>query len=95
MTPVHNQVLAFSAFRNYIIELPMDPPKITIRSVALTSAVTHTVTYFVEGLLAMTLLRSTDLYAHTSLNLLMRPVGDNLVMTGPLFQPLQGDSIGR
>lgn len=52
--------------------------------------VTHTVTYFVVGLLAFVALDYPHLYADSSLALLMRPTTDAIVMAGPLFQPIRG-----
>jgi hypothetical protein len=56
--------------------------------------VTHTVTYFVMGLVASTLLNYAGLYAQSSLNLMMRPTTDAWVMAGPLFQPIRGILFG-
>lgn len=58
------------------------------------SAITHTVTYFVAGLLAYSIIDYKALYANTSLNLLMRQTSDPLVMAGPLFQPIRGILFG-
>jgi hypothetical protein len=52
--------------------------------------VTHTVTYFIMGLLASTILDYTRFFAESALNLMMRPTSDPLVMAGPLFQPIRG-----
>lgn len=54
------------------------------------TAVVHTVTYFLMGMLASTLLNYRDLYATPEMHLLMRPVSDPLVAAGPMFQPLRG-----
>ena len=54
------------------------------------TVVTHTVTYFVMGLLALTLLDYARVFAETGLSALMRPTSDPLVMAGPLFQPIRG-----
>ncbi len=62
----------------------------TFWSITLKTAVVHTVSYFVMGLLAYTLFDYTDLYANSSLNLLMRQTSEPLVMAGPLFQPIRG-----
>ena len=55
---------------------------------------THTVSYFIMGLLASTVFDYSALYAETSLNLLMRPTSHPLVMAGPLFQPIRGALFG-
>jgi hypothetical protein len=54
------------------------------------TAVTHTVTYSIMGLIASTLFDYGRLYAETSLNTLMRQTSDPMVMAGPLFQPIRG-----
>lgn len=66
----------------------------TFWSVTVKSIVTHTVTYFVMGLLASTLLDYGHFFADTSLNLMMRPTSDRWVMMGPLFQPIRGILFG-
>jgi hypothetical protein len=66
----------------------------TIIEVILKTIVTHTVTYFIMGLIASTVLEYGRLYAETSLNLLMRQISDPLVMAGPLFQPIRGALFG-
>jgi hypothetical protein len=56
--------------------------------------VTHTVTYFIIGLLASTILDYPRFFAESSLNLMMRPTNDPWVMAGPLFQPIRGFLFG-
>jgi hypothetical protein len=56
--------------------------------------VTHTVTYFIMGLLASTILDYPRFFAESSLNLMMRPTSDPWVMVGPLFQPIRGFLFG-
>jgi hypothetical protein len=56
--------------------------------------VTHTVTYFIMGLLASTILDYTRFFAESSLNLMMRQTNDPWVMLGPLFQPIRGILFG-
>ncbi len=58
------------------------------------TAITHTVTYFVMGLLASTLLNYGRFYAESSLHLFMRQTTDPWVMAGPLFQPIRGILFG-
>ncbi len=55
---------------------------------------TQTVTYFIMGLLASTLLDYTRFFAESSLNIMMRPTSDPWVMAGPLFQPIRGILFG-
>ena len=72
----------------------MNQSRPTIVEVILKTMVTHTVTYFIMGLIASTVLEYGRLYAETSLNLLMRQISDPLVMAGPLFQPIRGALFG-
>ena len=72
----------------------MDQSRPTIVEVILKTIVTHTVTYFIMGLLASTFFEYGRLYAETSLSLLMRQISDPLVMAGPLFQPIRGALFG-
>ena len=64
--------------------------EVSARVIVAKTIVTHTVTYFVMGVLAYVLLDYHRLYAETELRHLMRPTTDALVMAGPLFQPLRG-----
>jgi hypothetical protein len=68
----------------------VDQSRPTFFEVTVKSIVTHTITYFIMGLLASTLFDYGGLYAETSLNLLMRQTSEPLVMAGPLFQPIRG-----
>jgi hypothetical protein len=63
-------------------------------SVTLKAVVVHTVTYFVVGLAAFTLLRYDRLFAVPQLAAYMRPIDDPWVMAGPLFQPIRGVVFG-
>jgi hypothetical protein len=65
-------------------------PEPSAAAIVVKTAITHTVTYLVMGVLAYTLLDYQRLYAETELRHLMRPTTDALVMAGPLFQPLRG-----
>lgn len=64
------------------------PP--TLIEILVKTIVTHTVTYFIMGLLASTILDYASLFATSSLKLMMRPISDPWVMVGPLFQPIRG-----
>ena len=57
---------------------------------ALKTIVVHTVTYFVMGLLASTILDYSTWYAGEVLRGFMRQTSDRMVMAGPLFQPIRG-----
>ena len=54
------------------------------------TVVTHTVTYFLVGLLAFVSLDYARKFTETDLQLLMRLTSDPMVMAGPLFQPIRG-----
>ncbi|WP_441287303.1 hypothetical protein ACSRUE_34485 [Sorangium sp. KYC3313] len=66
----------------------------TLLEIVVKTAVTHSVTYTIVGLLASSLLDYTRFFAESSLNLLMRPTSDPWVMAGPLFQPIRGAMFG-
>jgi len=72
----------------------MNQSRPTIIEVIIKTIVSHTVTYFIMGLLASLIFDYGRLYAETSLNLLMRQTSDPLVMAGPLFQPIRGILFG-
>lgn len=72
----------------------MDQSQPTAIEVITKAIATHTVTYFLMGLLASTVFDYGALYAETSLNLLMRQTSHPLVMAGPLFQPIRGALFG-
>ena len=52
--------------------------------------VTHSITYFIMGLLAFTILDYARLFAESGLHVMMRQTNDPWVMAGPLFQPMRG-----
>ena len=58
------------------------------------TVVTHTITYFIMGLLASTILNYAGFFAEPGLNLMMRQTNDPWVMAGPLFQPIRGILFG-
>jgi hypothetical protein len=72
----------------------MDQTRPTIIEVIIKTIVTHTVTYFIMGLLASLIFDYGRLFAETPLNLLMRQTSETLVMAGPLFQPIRGILFG-
>lgn len=59
-------------------------------AITLKTVVTHTVTYFIAGVLAMTLFRYGQQFADPDFPYPMRLVSDPIVAAGPLFQPLRG-----
>jgi hypothetical protein len=66
----------------------------TLLGVTLKTVVAHTITYFVMGLLASTILDYGRLFAESSLNVMMRQTSDPIVMAAPLFQPIRGALFG-
>jgi hypothetical protein len=56
----------------------------------LKTVITHTVTYFLVGVLALILLQYGQQFAEPRLASYMRQTDDPWVMAGPLFQPLRG-----
>jgi hypothetical protein len=66
----------------------------SIATITFKTTIVHTVTYFLVGLLAFTLLDYTSKYADPSVANLMRQTSDPLVAGGPLFQVLRGVLFG-
>ncbi len=60
------------------------------RSIILKSMVTHTLTYSLAGVLALTMFHYAEQFADPNYTYPMRLVSDPLVYAGPLFQPLRG-----
>lgn len=74
--------------------LALNKVEVTLSATLIKSIITHTITYFVMGLLASTLLDYAGWFAESSLNVMMRPITDPMVMAGPLFQPIRGVLFG-
>jgi hypothetical protein len=72
----------------------MDQSRPTIIEVIIKTIVTHTVTYFIMGLLAFLIFDYGRLFAETDLKYLMRQTSEPLVIAGPLFQPIRGILFG-
>jgi hypothetical protein len=66
----------------------------TVLGVTIKTAIVHTVTYFLMGLIASTLIDYSTWYAKPPLSLYMRQFDDPLVMAGPMFQPIRGIIFG-
>lgn len=62
----------------------------SLASLTVKTAVVHTVTYVVAGVLALTLGDYEKTFSEPPLSYFMRPTSDPWVMAGPLFQPLRG-----
>jgi hypothetical protein len=67
-----------------------DAKQITLQGLTVRAVIVHTVTYFVAGLLALTLGGYESTFSEPPLSYFMRPVSDPWVMAGPLFQPVRG-----
>ena len=63
---------------------------LTLKGVAVKTAVVHTVTYFLVGLAAYSLFDYSRDFADPALKLFMRQTDDPLVRAGVLFQPIRG-----
>lgn len=72
----------------------MEQTRPTLLEALVKAIVTHTVTYFIMGLLASTILDYTGFFSQSSLSVMMRPTNDLWVMLGPLFQPIRGILFG-
>lgn len=72
----------------------MSQARPTFTEAVVKTIVTHTVTYFIMGLLASTIFDYARFFAESSLNLMMRQTNDPWVMMGPLFQPIRGILFG-
>lgn len=68
----------------------MTDGKCSLGTLILKTVTVHTVTYFVMGFLAYTVLDYPRKFAEAHVQAFMRPTDDPWVMAGPLFQPLRG-----
>jgi len=68
----------------------LEAKRITLPSLTMKTVVVHTVTYFIAGILALTINDYGKLYSQPPLSYLMRPTTDPIVMAGSLFQPIRG-----
>lgn len=66
----------------------------TLLETVVKTIVSHSVTYFIVGLVAFNFFDYAHLYADTSLNLLMRQTDSPWVMAGPALQPIRGALFG-
>jgi hypothetical protein len=63
----------------------------TLSETIIKTMVSHTITYFLVGVLAFfTLDYAKTVYSDPSVAASSRPVSDPMVMAGPLFQPIRG-----
>jgi hypothetical protein len=68
----------------------MKENQITLPGLTLKTIVVHTVTYFLVGLLAMTIFNYTEVLAQPEMRTWMRQTNDSIVALGPAFQPIRG-----
>ena len=59
-------------------------------SLTVRTIIVHTITYFLMGLLASTLLGYEEVFARPWMACWMRQTDDPIVMAGTLFQPIRG-----
>ena len=68
----------------------MEAPRLTPAGIIAKTVVTHTVTYFLLGVISFLLLDYATVYARTDVNQFVRQTDDPIVAAGPLFQPIRG-----
>ena len=68
----------------------MEEKRIGLGTLTGKTIVTHTVTYFIAGILAYTLGNYERTFSEPPLSYFMRPTSDPWVMIGPAFQPIRG-----
>ena len=61
-----------------------------LQELCVKTAVAHTITYFLMGVIASTAMNYKEMFARPEIACYMRQVSDPWVMAGPLFQPLRG-----
>lgn len=68
----------------------MSTPQLNFWVLTLKTIVAHTITYFLVGLVAFTVLNYTELYARPEVAAYMRQTSDPIVALGPALQPIRG-----
>lgn len=68
----------------------MTEPQPTFWTLTLKTIVVHTITYFLTGIIAFTLLDYTAQFAETAAATYMRQTSDPIVALGPALQPIRG-----
>ena len=68
----------------------MEDHPVSLKQLSIRTAVVHTVTYFLAGILAYTLMDYEKSFSEPPLSYFMRPTNDPWVLAGPLFQPIRG-----
>ncbi|MDH3530055.1 MAG: hypothetical protein OEQ28_10850 [Acidobacteriota bacterium] len=72
----------------------MENNKPTFWRITFCTVAVHTITYFITGILAYTILDYRTHFASEGLSSFMRQIDDPMVMAGPLFQPIRGILFG-
>ena len=68
----------------------MEEDQITLFGLTLRTIATHTVTYFIVGLVAFTVFNYAEAIAQPEVRTWMRQTNDPIVALGPAFQPIRG-----
>lgn len=68
----------------------MEENQITVIGLTLKSIVSHTLTYFLVGLMASVVFNYSADFARPELSAYMRQIGDPVIALGPALQPLRG-----
>ncbi|MBI4920479.1 MAG: hypothetical protein HY834_01920 [Devosia nanyangense] len=76
------------------VETPVHPHSAGFWPIVLKTAIVHTATYFVMGLLALYLFDYATVFTQGPEAAYMRPTTDPWVAAGPLFQPIRGVLFG-
>jgi hypothetical protein len=66
----------------------------TLPETIIKTMISHTLTYFLVGILAFVALDYSARFSDPSVTAYSRPTSDPLVMAGPLFQPIRGFLFG-
>lgn len=74
--------------------VPRETGAIRLPEVLIKSAVVHTVSYFMMGLVGLFVLNYAVRFAQPPMDVFMRPIDHPLVAAGPPFQPLRGALFG-
>lgn len=68
----------------------MNEPQITLPGLTFKAIVSHTLTYFLVGLVASTVFNYAADFSRPELTAYMRQIGDPVIALGPALQPLRG-----
>lgn len=71
-------------------QVSMQTSQLSFWTLTLKTIVVHTITYFLTGIIAFTLLDYTAQFAEASLATFMRQTSDPIVALGPALQPIRG-----